>query len=246
VTNYANGAASTVVTGSITGASQSIDGVADVSSYASVRIQISGTYSATLTPQTSTDGTNWSTVTLVQPTTTGGLQGSVTTTGVWAAPLTGRYFRLFSSAYTSGTAVVTILYSAAAYTLPILFTTINSGSNTYVGGGGLSSSTTLLAASTNATNAKSGAGYLHNLVTSNTSGSQVYVKLYDKATAPTVGTDTPVAIIPVAANTVDSRAFGVNGLRFASGIAWAVTGAQPVADTTAVSAGSIVTLNWGN
>lgn len=38
------------------------------------------------------------------------------------------------------------------------------------------------------------AKYVHSVILTNTNASLVYVKWYDKATAPTVGTDVPVAV----------------------------------------------------
>lgn len=97
------------------------------------------------------------------------------------------------------------------------------------------------AATTNAAVVKASAGSLYELTISNTTATPAYVKFYNKATAPTVGTDVPVLTIPVpatAANagTIDIQ-FGVVGKRFATGIGIAVTGAVTAVDTTATVAG---------
>lgn len=55
------------------------------------------------------------------------------------------------------------------------------------------------AATTNATLVKATAGNIYSYVFSNNGGATAFVKLYNKATAPTVGTDTPLEVIPVPA-----------------------------------------------
>jgi hypothetical protein len=68
------------------------------------------------------------------------------------------------------------------------------------------------------------------------------VKLYNKATAPTVGTDTPLLTIPIAANSKADLASIVAavGLYFSSGISIAITGAFADSDTTAVAANDVL------
>lgn len=48
---------------------------------------------------------------------------------------------------------------------------------------------------TNATSAKAGPGYLHHISGYNAAAAARYLKLYNKASAPTVGTDTPFMTI---------------------------------------------------
>lgn len=94
-------------------------------------------------------------------------------------------------------------------------------------------------ASTNATNVKGSAGHLYFVYVYNASGSVQYLKWYNKATAPTVGTDTPVLVIavpPGAAATFSPP----HGMAFSTGIGFGTT--TDVADngTTAVAANSLV------
>ena len=93
------------------------------------------------------------------------------------------------------------------------------------------------AASTNAATVKSSAGSLGELSVFNPSAAAVFVKLYNKASAPTVGTDTPTVTIPVAAGALVSLEFGQMGKRFSTGIALAITAAAAASDTAAVAAG---------
>jgi hypothetical protein len=93
------------------------------------------------------------------------------------------------------------------------------------------------AASTNATSVKNGAGNLYAVTLTNPTATPAYVKLYNKASAPTVGTDVPVAVFPVPANSDVVREFGAVGQRFSTGIALAVTGAIGDSDTSNAVAG---------
>lgn len=95
------------------------------------------------------------------------------------------------------------------------------------------------AASTNATVVKASAGTLYSVTVSNTGAAARYVKFYNKATAPTVGTDTPVFTIQVAAGATLNIPFGVTGHRFATGIGLAITANAADSDTTAVGAGEV-------
>ena len=54
------------------------------------------------------------------------------------------------------------------------------------------------AATTNATSTKASAGTVYGIIVANASAETRYLKVYNKASAPTVGTDTPVLTFPVA------------------------------------------------
>lgn len=95
------------------------------------------------------------------------------------------------------------------------------------------------AATTNATSVKASAGTVYSVTASNTSASPRYVKLYNKASAPTVGTDVPVLTIPVPAGGAINVPFGATGHRFATGIALAITANAADSDTTAVVASEV-------
>lgn len=55
------------------------------------------------------------------------------------------------------------------------------------------------AATTNATSVKATAGNIYTITLSNNGAAAAYFKLYNKATAPTVGTDTPLDVITIPA-----------------------------------------------
>lgn len=97
------------------------------------------------------------------------------------------------------------------------------------------------AASTNATSLKASAGTLYTLYAVNLNAAVRYVKFYNKASSPTVGTDTPVATFPIPASTTGAG-FAIDlgpGFDFATGIAYATTTGAADADTGAVAANEI-------
>lgn len=79
---------------------------------------------------------------------------------------------------------------------------------------------------------------------SNVTAATVYLKFYNKASAPTVGTDVPILTIPVAAGALYANDFGRLGKRFATGIAFAITGAAAANDATAIAAGAQLSLTY--
>lgn len=98
------------------------------------------------------------------------------------------------------------------------------------------------AANTNATSVKGSSGVVYAGHITNLALTTKFVKFYDKATAPTVGTDTPVwtiaipALISVEIPTIVS----IYGMNFANGIAYAITGGASDGDATAVGAGDVL------
>jgi hypothetical protein len=97
----------------------------------------------------------------------------------------------------------------------------------------------IAAATTNATSIKASAGSLMTIVASNMTASTKWLKLYNLAAAPTVGTSVPSDTIPIPANSYIALEFGPTGLRFSTGIALAMTGAAADSDTTALAAGDV-------
>lgn len=95
------------------------------------------------------------------------------------------------------------------------------------------------AATTNATSTKGSAGTVWNVNATNINAAVRYLKLYNKASAPTVGTDVPVLTLAIAAGGGVSVNLGANGLRFSTGIAWALTTGAADSDTAAVAADEI-------
>ena len=89
-----------------------------------------------------------------------------------------------------------------------------------------------------------GTSNVSSFYATNEGATTAYIKLYNKATAPTVGTDIPEMIIPVPAAVsgvpgVANPNIGFHGYRFALGLGIAITGAAVHTDTTAVAAGQV-------
>lgn len=174
--------------------------------------------------------------------------GSLTVDGTIAATQSGAW-----SVSVSGTPSVTVSAALPAGTNNIgdvdIASALPAGTNTIgnVGlapqtSGGLSISRTISAASTNATSVKASAGQVFGIYAHNTNAAVRYLKLYNKASAPTVGTDTPVLTLPIPGNTAGAGFVleQSNGIAFATGIALALTAGVGDSDTGAVAANEIV------
>lgn len=103
-----------------------------------------------------------------------------------------------------------------------------------------------VAATTNATSLKSSPGQVGLVSLANINASPRYLHFYNKASAPTVGTDTPVAtfIIPGNAAGAGNNLSIFVGLEFSTGIAFAVT-TSIVAANSAVSSANEVNVMIG-
>lgn len=104
--------------------------------------------------------------------------------------------------------------------------------------GGLTTHHTVSAGSTNATVVKNAAGMLYEIYVSSVNAAARYLKLYNKATAPTVGSDTPLWTMVIPGNTAGGG-FAKTipmGLEFTAGISFALTTEATDAGTTGVSA----------
>jgi hypothetical protein len=97
--------------------------------------------------------------------------------------------------------------------------------------------------STNATSVKAAPGAIFNMIIHNThggsgSGSAIAFRLYNKTTAPVVGTDVPMIIIHVPSSTSKEINF-TSGITFADGIAYSITEGDSLLDATAVDADGV-------
>lgn len=98
------------------------------------------------------------------------------------------------------------------------------------------------AATTNATSAKAAAGVLYSVKGYNAAATVRYLKFYNKASAPTVGTDTPTHTITLPPQAGFALDWPI-GRYFATGIAYAMTTGSADADTGALTAGDVLGLN---
>ena len=106
----------------------------------------------------------------------------------------------------------------------------------------LSSSKTVCAASTNATSVKASAGKIYRIDAFNSDTVGYWVKFYNKASAPTVGTDVPVAtkFVPAGGGFVIESTVGIP---YTTGIALAATLNATDADTTVVTNANKLVIN---
>ena len=250
-------AAVAAVTGNITAVAGTL--AADVASASNVTMYVTGTFAGhNCTFEASIDGgTTWFGVQAVR---TNANTIEATTGVLGAAPayawkLSVNSFtnvRVRATAHTSGTAAWRIQPSSMATepgpAVPVhgvtqsgtwnigTVTTVTAAAATTTPANGTSYNA-VSAASTNATSVKASAGNLFEITASNVTATATFVKLYNKASAPTVGTDVPVLTISVPANTTVAMQFGSQGKRFATGIALAVTAVAAATDTAAAVAG---------
>lgn len=246
-------ASSAVLSGTLSGAS-------------SLMVQVTGTYTGALSIQSTVDGTNW--VTLGTPriviVNTGVLGTTIASASVGIFQVSNisgfQQVRVTGLAAMTGTAAVTMQVSLATGYVPIDVASINgqvavTGAGTVAGGAVIrvaignnaavvTNATLNSAATTNATSVKAAQGTVYSITASNQSAAAKFVKLYNKASAPTVGTDIPILTIavPVGSATViniSSVNFGTQGFTLNTGIALAITNLIADSDATAVAVGDV-------
>lgn len=246
--------------GNVTSATSTV--VVNTERFSNLMIHCAGTFAGanctfegSLNSTNGTDG-NWFAVQAIRS----NANTIETTTGVLgAAPAYAwelsvnalRYFRIRATAWTSGTQVWTLIPGTYA-TEPIPGAQV---SGTQPVSGSLTSAGTTTntpatptpsnvnsTATTNATLVKGSAGTLYNIGASNTGAAAAFIKLYNKATAPTVGTDVPVLVLAVPAGGNVDFDLGPMGHRFSAGIGLAITNLAADTDTTAIAASQVKVL----
>lgn len=244
-------------TGAIT-TSSTVVGPVVVTDYNIATVTLSGTHAGiNLTFEGSDDGgTTWYGVVASRTDALGSASvtsGVVTSNASWAWDVVlgaFTHFRVRSTAWTSGSGAIGITAQSASYdpspnvaivgTVP---TTVASGTITTVttanttpipaSGSGINFA---IAATNNLALQKGSAGSLMMLNVTNLSTGTVYVKIFNKATAVTMGTDIAIASIPVAAGQFLSMEFGAVGWKFSAGLSIAVTNGASLTDNTSVAA----------
>lgn len=98
-------------------------------------------------------------------------------------------------------------------------------------------------ATNNAAAIKTSACKLAKIIGYNASTSVRYLRIYNKSSAPTVGTDTPVLIIPLAPSSNFEFNLADIGLHLTTGMSIAITGNAASNDNTAIAANDILGLN---
>lgn len=231
-----------VLTGQITGNGQTI--AFDVLDAVTAVIAATGTYgSVAIAFEATIDETNWFAIMGVQTdaATFATASGTLSSTArAWEFGVSGfTKIRVRSTAYTSGTMAITCGRSTLGYDPAGMNQVAISSGNVGVSSkttGGATAAKLVSAATTNATSLKASAGTLYGGRAFNSGASPAFLKFYNKASAPTVGTDVPVLVIGIPAG--QSVDFGIGnsvGINFATGIAYAITGGMADNDTTAVA-----------
>lgn len=141
----------------------------------------------------------------------------------------------------SGTGVQRVVLASdqTANANPFLVTAVPSSAQ-----GAATSNHLITAAGTNATSVKGSAGTINGGCVSNANAAARFFKLYDKATAPVVGTDVPILTMLIPPGATVQLPVGSYGLRCSLGIAYALTTGIAVADVGAVGADLAVHLNY--
>lgn len=232
---------------SVTTGSIAANGAAVIAGYANtgtVGVSISGAaWSGTLGFQFSIDGVVWTTVSLT-PVGGGAAVSSTTANGNWTgnSGIPGNvFFQVVATAWTSGTATITINTSTASNSS--VTATVSGTSTPTAGTTGGATPYHLLAANTNnATSLKASAGQIYGYQVFNRNTSTTYyLKFYNKASAPAPASDTPILTIPIPAAVSASQPSGVSfsgppvGGAFSTGIAFAITAGVADNDNTAVT-----------
>lgn len=122
-----------------------------------------------------------------------------------------------------------------------MFQSVNLTPNT-TGSNGTTPYKLISLATTNANIVKASGGNLYSIVALGLTSTVRYLKLYNKATSPIVGTDIPVMTIPIPANTQGAGiaipfSMGVN---FPLGIGLAITATVADNNTTSIGAGDVI------
>lgn len=235
--------------GTITTATSTVQ-LNGITGYGGVSILVRGTYNnVNFTPEVSSDGTNWSTVSMSRQDTPQIQQtsGALTnTTRAWIAPTLGApYFRVRATTWTSGTMNVQLTPSMAA--VPTAVTVIGSGTFTIAGTvtanpvlttacGGLPYK--YLDLNNTGQVIKASKAYVSDIYVYNDTGATIYVKVYNKATAAT-SADTPVQVYGVPTK-VGLMTLGVQGIQLGTGCSVRCTTGVADADTTSPAANGCV------
>lgn len=247
-----------LASGNLTAVGQSVTcGVAGVGLVAVQMTATSAPVGHNAAFEVSHDGKSWSAISGARTNSSSVAESS---SGVFgAAPAYGweinvagwGYFRVRCTAHTSGTASW-LIGGSDADSEPVVVgpsaVALNAGSS-LIGDVGLQARASATgaatiakiaaAASTNTTLVKASAGRVLSVEVANVTAATVFLKLYNKASVPVIGTDIPVFVIPVAPNSARSISLAV-GYAFSAGIAYAITGGAADADASAVTAGALL------
>jgi hypothetical protein len=209
-----------------------------------------------VTPAWSNDGTNYIAASIMTP--AGVANATFNVAGLWTTPVLARFLRLRLTTATSGlTTALSVQPLTQANTLPTVSQPVAVAGTVPVSGTLTSAGTVIntpvtpsttftnSAATNNAAVLKASAGTVWSVLGFNAGASPCYVKFYNRTTAPTVGTDVPVMVIPIPPTGSPDPVVPATGIRFATGIAIAIVTGAADTDNTAVAASQVkLVTNW--
>ncbi|URC15517.1 hypothetical protein DB2_15 [Octadecabacter Antarctic DB virus 2] len=206
--------------------------------YKFISIQLLGTWVATVTFEGSNDNTTFYSIATTDPSANATGQTTATANRIVKVPVLTKYIRARVSAYTSGTISATAFGHLDENSSGLISTlgtvTIGDGpTETY--------EQVITAATENETSVTTGPTRLRTFALVNGVATLRYFKLYDKASAPVAGTDTPVATITMSPNSESGFTLPGGGLQFSLGLAYAMTLGVANSDTTADSVVGAIT-----
>jgi hypothetical protein len=166
---------------------------------------------------------------------------------LWDIPAKFAQLRVRASSYTSGSGGFQWVLKAG----PVARFAVDQGAGNAsavwavqgktAASGGVASHTPIVStASTNITQIKTSLGQVYGVDLSNNAATWAYFKLFNKASAPVLGTDTPVAVYGVPPGGTKFVDFAAVGLYFSAGIFYAITQNPALTDATALAAASTI------
>jgi hypothetical protein len=226
----------------------------DVSQYKFISLQLTGTWSGTVSFQGSNDGGTFFPIVTSNP--SGGQaigESSTTENRLVKLPTIYKFVRIRVTSYTSGI-VEGVAYghrdeNSSGLIAAIGPVTLNAETTKKIGNVGIAQSGATVtyqkfisATTTNATSVSSVPANISILHMENSGDGVRYVKLYNKASAPVVGTDVPFITIGIPA--VSSSSFtlpALIGIDFSVGISFAITLGASDTDATPLTVAANVT-----
>ena len=247
-----------IAVSSVTGVGNDLVASFDASVHKFVSFQTRGTWVGTIEFQESNDNGSWTSIVvqdvadLIDP-----YKTQITSNTLVKCQILGRYLRVRCTAYTSGT----IEGTADGYKevndtgqISATGTVAVSGSIPLAAGSALIGGVNFVPASAdptqheniisavgvNANSLKASAGNIQNILIVSAAATPRFFKLYNKASAPVVGTDTPMITIPLSVGASPYNVPPLAGIDFSNGIAYAILlGVQDSSTTPFTVAGEV-------
>lgn len=258
VTNYASDGheglhsfPASVTTNEATAQNEFVLPSTDSEEFKFISIQLKGTWVGTVTFQGSNDNTTFYDVATSDPSSVNTGASSVTSNQIVKIPILFKYCRAIVSSYTSGT-ISAVAFghldeNSSGLISSLGAVVLNAETTKVIGTVNISDGPVetyhqiISAATTNQTSVKTSAAKLKTISIVNGVATLRYFKLFNKASAPTVGTDTPFLTITLAPNSESRFVLPTGGLDFSAGLAFAITLGPAEDNTTADSVVAAVT-----